>query len=144
MGRPATTPVSSYGTEHSIFRIGGTLAGRFPLLPDAAEATAVEARWLPGLAPVLPVRVQVVLAHGRPALSYPFAWAVSEWLEGEDGSTATYDELDLARDLAAFLTALESADPTGAPTALPGQRARPPWPLSMPRSGEPSSDSVSA
>lgn len=118
-------PVSSYGTEHSIFRIGHGLAGRFPLLPDAGSATAVEARWLPGLAPLLPCRVPVVVAHGRPALSYPFTWTISEWLDGEDGSTATYDEMRLARDLADFLTALERADATGAPSALPGQRGAP-------------------
>jgi aminoglycoside phosphotransferase (APT) family kinase protein len=119
------TLVSSYGTEHSIFRIGAGLAGRFPLLPGAAAATAVEARWLPGLAPVLPCRVPVVVAQGRPALSYPFTWAVSEWLDGEDGSTAAYDEPRLARDLAGFLTALERADATDAPTPPPGHRGAP-------------------
>jgi aminoglycoside phosphotransferase (APT) family kinase protein len=103
-------PVESFGTEHSIFRIGDRLVGRFPLLPAAETATAVEARWLPELTPLLPCRVPVVVALGQPALSYPFTWAVSEWLDGEDGWAAAYDELSLARDLAAFLRALDRID----------------------------------
>jgi len=118
-------PVSSYGTEHSIFQIGDSLAGRFPLLPDAEAAAAVEARWLPRLASLLPCRVPVILAQGRPDLSYPFTWAVSAWLDGEDGSTAEFDEQLLAHDLAAFLTALERADATDAPSPLPGHRGAP-------------------
>jgi aminoglycoside phosphotransferase (APT) family kinase protein len=114
--------VDSYGTEHSIYRIGDRLAGRFPLLPAAEAATTVEARWLPALAPFLPCRVPVILAQGRATPFYPFTWAVSEWIDGEDGSTAPYDELRLARDLAGFLKALESIDATGAPMPSPGQR----------------------
>jgi aminoglycoside phosphotransferase (APT) family kinase protein len=117
--------VDSYGTEHSIYRIGDRLAGRFPLLPAAEAATAVEARWLPSLAPSLPCRVPVIVAHGRATGFYPFTWAVSEWIDGEDGSTAAYDELRLARDLAGFLKALESIDAAGAPVPLPGQRGGP-------------------
>jgi aminoglycoside phosphotransferase (APT) family kinase protein len=45
---------------------------------------ALEARWLPQLAPTLPVAIPAVVATGRPAEGYPWAWAVHRWIDGEN------------------------------------------------------------
>jgi aminoglycoside phosphotransferase (APT) family kinase protein len=42
-----------------------------------------ERRWLPKLAPVLPLGVPVPLADGMPAERYPIEWSVYRWLKGE-------------------------------------------------------------
>jgi aminoglycoside phosphotransferase (APT) family kinase protein len=118
-------PVASYGTEHAIYRLGDRLSGRFPLVGAAEAAASVERRWLPVLRPFLPCGIPVVLARGAPAFSYPFSWAVYEWLPGEDGSTAEYDERRLAVDLAGFVKALQSVDTSNAPRRPRGHRGGP-------------------
>ncbi len=106
--------VDSYGTDHDIYRLGEHLAARLPRIGWATEQAAKEARWLPVLAPHLPLAVPVQLAIGRPAEGYPFDWSVYEWLPGKNAS-GTIDDMDQAAvDLAAFLTALRQVDTTGA------------------------------
>lgn len=69
-------------------------------------------RWLPRLAPHLPLAVPVPVAVGRPAFGYPWNWAVSRWL---DGAVATVDLLgdstEAAVLLAEFLRALQRFAP---------------------------------
>ena len=107
-------PVVSYGTDHHIYRLGEELCVRLPRIEWATRQAAKEARWLPRLAPHLPLDVPVQLASGRPAEGYPFHWSVYEWLPGENAN-GTIDDLDQAAvDLAAFGKALRSVDTTGA------------------------------
>ena len=107
--------VASYGTDHDIYRLGGSLAARLPRIGWATEQAAKEAEWLPKLAPQLPLALPVPLAMGHPAEDYPFAWSVCTWLPGEDAN-CTIDDLDRAAvDLAAFVNALRQVDTTGAP-----------------------------
>jgi aminoglycoside phosphotransferase (APT) family kinase protein len=79
-----------------------------------------ERRWLPRLAPLLPLAIPVPLAIGKPDEGYPFEWSIYPWLEGE---TATVDRIaDLgqaATDLARFVAALQRVDPTDGPS--PGE-----------------------
>ncbi len=49
-----------------------------------------ERRWLPRLAPLLPLPIPVPLAQGMPAEDYPWEWSVYRWLEGE---TATVERI---------------------------------------------------
>src|SRR5437588_425350 len=88
-------PVVSYGTDHDIYRLGDHLAARLPRIGWATDQAAKEAKWLPRLAPHLPLAVPVQLAMGRPAEGYPFEWAVYEWLPGENAN-GTIDDLDQA------------------------------------------------
>jgi aminoglycoside phosphotransferase (APT) family kinase protein len=121
----AIDPVVSYGTDHDIYRLGGQLAARLPRIGWATEQAAKEARWLPRLAPHLPLAVPVQLARGHPAEGYPFAWSVYEWLPGENAN-GTIDDLDQAAvDLAGFVTALRKVDTTGAHPRPPGGRSGP-------------------
>ncbi len=76
------TPIEAWGTDHAIFRLGDDLSVRVPKIAWAAQQGVLEARWLPVLAPNLPVEVPVPLAVGEPADAYPFRWYVSPWLSG--------------------------------------------------------------
>jgi len=121
----AIAPVTSYGTDHDIYRLGDHLAARLPRIGWATEQAAKEAEWLPRLEPHLPLAVPVQLAMGQPAEGYPFAWSVYEWLPGENAN-GTIDDLERAAvDLAAFVKALRQVDATDAHPRPRGARGAP-------------------
>lgn len=107
--------VDSFGTDHDIYRVGNDLVARLPKVSWAAGQPAKEARWLPVLAPHLPLRVPTPVALGRPGAGYPFEWAVHRWLPGESGSRGLADLQRAAVDLAGFIVALRRVDTAGAP-----------------------------
>ena len=118
-------PVVSYGTDHDIYRLGDHLAARLPRIEWATGQAAKEARWLPRLAPHVPLAVPVQLAMGHPAEGYPFDWSVYEWLPGANAN-GTIGDLDRAAvDLAAFVTALRQVDTAGADPRPPHGRGGP-------------------
>lgn len=110
--------VRSAGTDNAIYRLGDDLAVRLPRIEWATGQVEKEHRWLPRLAPHLPLAIPSPLAMGFPAEGYPWHWSVYSWLEGEN---ATVDRLaDLgqaATDLARFVAALQRIDPFGGPRA---------------------------
>jgi len=116
----AIHPVLSSGTDNAIYRLGDDMAVRLPRREKNVGQLDKERRWLPRLAPLLPLAIPVPLAVGAPAEGYPFAWSIYPWLEGE---TATAERIaDLGRaatDLAQFVAALQRIDPTDGPP--PGQ-----------------------
>ena len=118
--------IDAGGTDHTIFRLGDRLALRLPKIHWAAGQGETESRWLPALAPFLPVEAPVPVFLGEPAHGYPFRWYVSPWLAGEnprpDGSV---DLRRLAVDLAAFVRALQGVSTAGARPPKPGQRGGP-------------------
>lgn len=118
-------PVSSYGTDHAIYRLGDHLVARLPRIGWAAYQAAKEAEWLPRLAPHLPLAVPMPVALGRPGEGYPFTWAVHEWLPGQDATGGVADLERAAADLAGFVRALRAVDTTGAPPRMPGMRGGP-------------------
>jgi aminoglycoside phosphotransferase (APT) family kinase protein len=97
----------SYGTDARLYRLGSELVVRLPKIHWATSQIEMEQRLLPRLAPHLPVAIPEVLAVGEPALGYPWRWAVYRWLDGEPPRTGT---VQLARDLAAFIAALQRID----------------------------------
>lgn len=117
--------VDHYGTDHDIYRLGDQLSVRMPRRGWAAGQAAKERRWLPKLAPHLPLAVPVQLAMGEPAEGYPFAWSVYEWLPGANANGTLHDLDQAAVDLAAFVTALRRADSTCAHPRPPGARGGP-------------------
>lgn len=121
---PATL-VESYGTDHDIYRLGADLCVRLPRIGWASEQAVKEATWLPRLAPHLPLAVPRPVALGQPDGSYPFTWAVHEWLPGENANGTLRDLEHAAVDLAGFIRALRAVDTTGAPPRLPGARGGP-------------------
>ena len=108
----------SAGTDNALYRLGDELVVRLPRIHWATGQAAHERRWLPRLAPHLPLTVPVPLATGTPAHGYPWPWSVYRWLPGEDAASARMDDpSEAARTLARFLNALQQIDATGGPPA---------------------------
>lgn len=108
--------VASDGTDNAIHRLGDDLSVRLPRIVSAAAQVEKELRWLPRLAPVLPLPVPVPVAAGRPGCGYPWPWAVCRWVSGEPASPqGLTDPEAAARALAGFVRALRSADARGGP-----------------------------
>jgi len=109
-------PLASQGWDNQSFRLGTTRTARLPSAEPYALAVGKERRWLPVLAPQLPLAIPVPLAEGAPDRSYPFRWSVYRWLDGEPASRENITDLtEFAAALADFLVALQRVDPTGGP-----------------------------
>jgi aminoglycoside phosphotransferase (APT) family kinase protein len=108
--------VSFFGTDNAIYRLGTDMAVRLPRRQHNAAQLDKERRWLPRLAPLLPLAVPVPLAVGEPADGFPFAWSIYSWLEGETATAERIDDLGrAATDPAQFVAALQRVDPTEGP-----------------------------
>jgi len=113
--------LETWGTDHVIYRLGNDLSVRLPKIGWAAGQGELESRWLPTLAPHLPVAVPVPVFVGSPANGYPYRWYVAPWIEGDNPRVG--DDLGrLARELAAVVRALEAVDATGGPKPTGSQR----------------------
>ena len=104
------------GWDNHSFRLGSELTVRLPSGNWYAEQVAKEQRWLPVLAPQLPLPIPTPVARGEPGCGFPYPWSVYRWLDGEPAATARVrDFTDFATTLATFLTALARIDATGGP-----------------------------
>jgi aminoglycoside phosphotransferase (APT) family kinase protein len=109
-------PVADGGWDNRTFHLGARMSVRLPSAAEYALAVDKEHRWLPALAPRLPLPIPVPLAKGEPGAGYPYPWSVYPWLDGEPASADRIaDPVRFAVDLAEFLTALHSIDPTDGP-----------------------------
>ena len=108
--------VPSAGTVNAIYRLGDDMCVRLPRVHRWAGDLEHEVRWLPRLAPQLPLVVPEPIATGRPSQGFPLPWAIYRWLRGETlASAGVGDEREAAADLARFVAALRRIDPSGAP-----------------------------
>ncbi len=113
-------PVRHGGWDNRTFRLGDDLAVRLPSAASYALQVEKEQRWLPRLAPQLPLPIPAPLAMGRPGEGYPWHWSVYEWRSGEIAMHAPIADLTaFAATLADFLAALQRVDADGGPP--PGQ-----------------------
>ncbi|MFE4517851.1 phosphotransferase [Kitasatospora sp. NPDC056783] len=111
-------PVVPVGTSHAMYRLGAELVVRVPRTPRSAGEIGQEDRWLPRLAPHLPVPVPVPLAVGGPVDGCPWSWAVLRWLDGTNPVVGELAQpVPLAEDLAAFVTAMRRLDLAGGPAS---------------------------
>lgn len=111
-------PVLSAGTDNAIYRLGDDMAVRLPRIHWATGQVDKEHRWLPRLAPLLPLAIPVPLAMGIPGERYPWHWSVYQWLEGKNATIGRIaDPRQAATELAQFIAALQRIDPTGGPLA---------------------------
>ncbi|KRD44969.1 phosphotransferase [Cellulomonas sp. Root930] len=79
----ADLPLTWAGTgwDNALWRIGEHVAARFPVREISAPLVVHEQRWLPVLAPRLPVDVPVPVRVGMPSAAYPWAWSVVPWFD---------------------------------------------------------------
>jgi aminoglycoside phosphotransferase (APT) family kinase protein len=104
------------GWDNVIFRLGDDLSVRVPRRLVAAGLVANEQRWLPVLAPRLPLPIPVPVHAGRPSDTFPFHWSVCRWFEGASAADDPPADLDRAADdLGAFVSALHVPAPDDAP-----------------------------
>lgn len=113
-------PVELDGWDNRTFRLGDDMSVRLPSAEGYILQVEKEHRWLPLLAPQLPLPIPVPLAKGVPGEGYPWPWSINRWLDGENATVERITDLDqFAATLANFLAALQRIDPTGGPP--PGQ-----------------------
>lgn len=109
-------PVALDGWDNTTFRLGDTLSVRLPSADPYVAQVDKEHRWLPVLAPGLPVAIPVPVAKGAPSAAFPRPWSVYRWIDGTIATgEAVRDLTGLATQLAAFLAALYACETTGPP-----------------------------
>lgn len=111
----------SAGTDHAMYRLADDMVVRLPRTPGVARQVDTEQRWLPRLAPQLPLQVPVPLGSGVPGQGFPMPWSVYAWLDGENAFDRPIIDLrDAAIELGGFVAALRRLDATGGPQSFRG------------------------
>lgn len=106
------------GWDNRTFRLGETMCVRLPSADAYVAQVEKEQRWLPRLAPELPVAIPEPRALGVPDTEFPRPWSIYRWLPGEPATVERIDDLTrFASDLAGFLEALEGLDTDDGPVA---------------------------
>lgn len=117
-GAEPVRPVDRPSWDNRVFRIGEDLVARLPSAEGYVAAVAKEQRWLPVLGRQLPQRIPTPVARGRPGCGYPWPWSVYRWLPGASATAVSVaDAKGFARDLAAFVAALQRIDSSQGPVA---------------------------
>ena len=104
------------GWDNQLWRLGDELAVRMPRTARAPSLLRNEHRWMPVLAPLLPLPVPAPVRIGEPSARFPRPWTITTWVPGEpaDRTSVTRDQ-DAADRLAGFLRALHRPAPAEAP-----------------------------
>lgn len=102
------------GWDNEVWRLGDRLAVRLPRREAAARLARNEQRWLPVLAPTLPLAVPAPVRLGEPDASYPWCWSIVEWFEGRCADLAPPQGASVDR-FVEFLRALHVPAPADAP-----------------------------
>ncbi|GAB3914690.1 aminoglycoside phosphotransferase [Microlunatus endophyticus] len=104
------------GWDNVIYRLGRTRTVRLPRRQLVAELIIKEQRWLPELAPRLPLSIPVPERAGRPGPGFDWPWSIGPWFDGDPLSGIPVSERTrYAADLAAFFAALHRPAPPDAP-----------------------------
>ncbi|WP_097866864.1 aminoglycoside phosphotransferase family protein [Streptomyces sp. rh34] len=104
------------GWDNQQWRLGGELAVRMPRTERAPELQRKERRWLPVLAPRLPLPVPNPVRAGEPSVRFPKPWTIMTWVPGEPLDRTSISRGDHAAGaLADFLRALHVEAPVDAP-----------------------------
>lgn len=114
----ADLPLTWVGTgwDNAMWRLGHDLALRFPVRAVAAHLVEHEQRWLPVLAPRLPVAVPVPVRTGAPGPLYPWPWSVVPWFDATTAAaTPAAAHTPWAEQLADFFVDLHVPAPVDAP-----------------------------
>ena len=104
------------GWDNELYRVGDRLIARLPRRALGAEIIKNEQRWLPGLAPRLPLPIPYPERTGVPACGYPYSWSVVPYLPGVPAAQASsFDPAAAAAAVGGFLGALHVPAPADAP-----------------------------
>jgi aminoglycoside phosphotransferase (APT) family kinase protein len=104
------------GWGNHMWRLGDELAVRIQRMDTSPDHQLKERRWLPLLAPRLPLPIPVPMRSGAPSERFPKIWTVMTWVPGLPLDQGSIIHGDHAADaLAAFLRALHVAAPADAP-----------------------------
>jgi aminoglycoside phosphotransferase (APT) family kinase protein len=113
-------PVARSGWDNRTFHLGEHMIVRLPSAAHYQVQVEKEQRWLPRLAPLLPLPIPAPLAIGEPADGYPWRWSIYRWLKGDTvARECIADPRDFATSLAQFLIALQRIDTTDGPPPGP-------------------------
>lgn len=108
--------VATPGWDNRTFHLGDDLLVRLPSAAEYALAVQKEHRWLPVIAPRVPLPIPEPVALGAPDDSYPHPWSIYRWLPGEPADRSPIADLDdFATSLADFLGALQAIDADDGP-----------------------------
>ncbi len=115
-GLPIREVAGGWGNQ--MWRLGDELAVRVQRMDPTPELQLKERRWLPVLAPRLPLPVPGPVRFGEPSERFPKHWTVMTWVPGEPLDHGTISRGAHAADtLADFLRALHAEAPADAPIA---------------------------
>ncbi len=105
------------GWDNTLWRLGDDLVARLPRRALGATLVEHELRWLPGLAPSLPLPIPAPVRAGAPGRGFPWRWSVVPFLAGTPliRSRAPLGP-DAPGQLARFLRALHQPAADDAPS----------------------------
>lgn len=113
-------PVQTSGWDNRTFHLGSQMLIRMPSAKEYAGQAEKEQRWLPKLAPFLPLPIPTPIALGKPEAVYPWPWSINLWIAGSPAADCEGIHLaPFAVQLAEFLNALRGIDTTDGPPAGP-------------------------
>ncbi|MCF3103068.1 aminoglycoside phosphotransferase family protein [Streptomyces roseoverticillatus] len=105
------------GWDNQLWRLGDELAVRMPRTERAPSLLRKEHRWLPALAPRLPLPVPTPVRIGEPSARFPRPWTIATWVPGEPADRAPISHDRAADTLAGFLKTLHVKAPAEAPVS---------------------------
>lgn len=112
----AITPVKVSGWDNRTFHLGDKMLVRMPSAKDYELQVEKEQKWLPLLAPLLPLSIPKPLEMGVPDEGYPWKWSIYNWIEGKTLAAANLSNLtEVARSLGEFLSVFHKIDSAGGP-----------------------------
>src|SRR5580704_2467696 len=90
----ASLPLIELGTgwDNNVYGLGDSLAVRLPRRAAASALIEHEQRWLPELAPRLPLPIPTPFRIGQPGCGYPWSWTITPWLTGQSAAIAPPDD----------------------------------------------------
>jgi aminoglycoside phosphotransferase (APT) family kinase protein len=107
------------GWDNVIFRLGDDFVVQMPRREIVAPQMRNLQRWLPELAPSLPLPISAPVRAGTPGCGYPWPWIVCPWLPGAPALAAPPDDLNAAAvALGEFVRALRQPAPEDAPAPV--------------------------
>lgn len=112
-------PVAHSGVDNRTFYLGADMLVRLPSQAGYAPQVAREQRWLPWLAPQLPLPIPTPLAEGTPGQGYPFRWSVYRYLPGTSMAPDGQVPDGVPEALAGFLLELQALPAAGGPEPGP-------------------------